>query len=172
MQIHLAVLLLSAVGMGWQDLGGVVETLACEPLEARGFLGGQFREPRLCPEEATGRRALYKRFAEMGRRDVFCPSAALCGWAAVGRLSLRLSHRTSPGLSTASCSCLREARLQHSSQLLESAQRCSHGRRIAHLRLVHSTFPLLLLHRDPMDIKCRWREGGGPGCPQGQATTG
>lgn len=112
------------------------------------LLAGQFRDQGLCPEEAAGRKAWCKHFAEMlVKWDVFHPPAALCCWAAGGQLSLQLSHRTSTRLPTPRCRCTGENCPQHLSQPLESAQGCSHGRCISHLRLVLSNFPLLLPHR-------------------------
>lgn len=119
------------------------------------------------PEEATGRNGLCKHFAEMSpRRDVFHPPAVLHCWAVVGRLSLPLAGRTSPGqASTAAVSG--RTTLSNSVSRWSQPRAVLMGDALPHLPLVLCSFSMRLPRRKGSLQGCKMplEEVGRPGCP-------
>ena len=120
-----------------------------------------------CPEEATGRNGLCKHFAEMSlRRDIFRPPAALHCWAVVGRFSLPLSGRTSPGQAPTAAVSGRTI-LSNSVSHWSQPRAVLVGDALAHLPSVLCSFSMRLPGRGGSLQGCKMpmEVGGRPGCP-------
>ena len=127
---------------------------------------GTSEEAGPCPEEATGRTGVCKHFAEMSlRRDIFRPPAALRCRAVVGRLSLPLAGRTSPGQAPTAAVSGRTI-LSNSVSRWSQPRAVLVGDALAHPRSSATSLCGCLVGEGACrDAKCQWRWGAGQAVP-------